>query len=113
MQKHRITIRNLDTSIEGSSESTILESLLEQSIDYPHGCVSGLCSLCKSRLIAGEVAPLDYFDSALTEEERAAGLILPCRSMPLADCVISSVQHDANMPPVRTLNGAVAALHAL
>jgi ferredoxin-NAD(P)+ reductase (naphthalene dioxygenase ferredoxin-specific) len=92
---------------------TILESLKQEGVDYPHGCATGLCSLCKSRLISGEVSHQDYYESALSKEERAAGLVLICCATPQTDCVITPVQQDANLPPVRTFDSTVIAISEL
>ncbi|HZP85765.1 MAG TPA: 2Fe-2S iron-sulfur cluster-binding protein [Burkholderiales bacterium] len=110
---HRIKIQSLAQTLDAPSDSTLLESMLDAGIDYPHGCVSGLCSLCKSRLISGAVTHLDYFASALSDEEKDAGLVLPCRALPSSDCVITPVQHDANLPPVTTHAGRVVGLTKL
>lgn len=95
------------------SGETILASLLASGVDYPHGCETGLCSLCKSRLVAGEVKHGEYFESALSDSDRKAGLFLPCTSKALSDCVIAPVQHDAFLPPVRTISSSVAEVRRL
>ena len=33
--------------------NTILESALDQGIDFPHGCRTGNCGACKSKKISG------------------------------------------------------------
>lgn len=80
--------------------ATILEALLGQGVEYSHGCTTGFCGLCKSHLLSGQVEHLDYMDSALSDEERRGGLILPCCAIPTANCVIEPAVSDVPLPPV-------------
>jgi CDP-4-dehydro-6-deoxyglucose reductase/ferredoxin-NAD(P)+ reductase (naphthalene dioxygenase ferredoxin-specific) len=95
------------------SGETILEALLRNGIDYPHGCTSGVCGMCKSRLISGEVELAQYYSSVLTDEEREAGLTLPCCATPLSDCTISPVQADALLPPVTSMPARISRIEGL
>ena len=70
----RVTLRQHDQAIPVEMGETILQAALAQGIAYPHGCQSGNCGACKSRLLAGEVDLMPYSDYALTSEERANGL---------------------------------------
>lgn len=67
---------------------TILQAALDAGIAYPHGCRSGRCGSCKSSLIGGRVELGKHSPFALGEEERALGLILACRAMPLEDVIV-------------------------
>lgn len=64
---------------------TILEAALAAGIDYPHGCRSGRCGSCKSRIVSGKVELLEHSRFALSDEEKAQGLILACRAIPTTD----------------------------
>ena len=55
----RVDIRQAGRTIDVPAGRTILERALEEGIAYPHGCRSGRCGSCKSRLLSGEV---DLFD---------------------------------------------------
>ena len=68
---------------------TILAAALRQGVAYPHGCQSGSCGACKSRLIGGEVKMSPYAQFALSEAERGQGLILACRSVPREDAAVA------------------------
>ena len=87
--KYKIIIQNKQKSIDVSMGHTILESALNQEIDFPHGCKSGNCGACKSILHSGNVEMSPYSEYALTHEEKHRGLILACRSVPWSDCKIS------------------------
>lgn len=67
---------------------TLLAAAIASGVDYPHGCRSGRCGSCKSRLACGSVTMLAHTRSSLTEEEKAAGLILACRAVPPSDVTV-------------------------
>lgn len=78
---------------------TILEAALAAGIAYPHGCRSGRCGACKSRLLAGEVDMLPHTRFALTAEEKAEGFILACRAQLLTSIEVTWLgmeNQDAN-----------------
>jgi ferredoxin-NAD(P)+ reductase (naphthalene dioxygenase ferredoxin-specific) len=89
-----ITIRQHGGPIAIEPGETILEAALAQGVPYPHGCRSGNCGACKSVLEAGEVDLAPYSDYALTEEERAQGLILACRATPWSDAAVAWLETD-------------------
>ena len=74
--------------------NTILESALDQGIDFPHGCRTGNCGACKSKKISGEIEMSPFSEFALDEEEEKQGLILACRSVPWSDCEIEILNED-------------------
>lgn len=102
--EHRLSVYGSDVKAVARPRATILETLLEQGVEYPHGCTTGFCGLCKSHLLSGQVEHLDYMDSALSKEERRVGLILPCCAIPASDCVIEPAVSDVPLPPVVSLD---------
>jgi ferredoxin-NAD(P)+ reductase (naphthalene dioxygenase ferredoxin-specific) len=91
---HTLSIRQHFRPIAGESGATILEAALAAGVAYPHGCRSGNCGGCKSRLHAGEVELGPYSEYALSEAERGEGLILACRAMPWSDVTVSWLESD-------------------
>jgi naphthalene 1,2-dioxygenase ferredoxin reductase component len=89
-----VHIRQHPDPIAVEPGSTVLESALAQGVPYPHGCRSGNCGACKSRLEAGEVELSPYSPYALSDAERAQGLILACRAVPWSDAVVSWLEVD-------------------
>src|SRR5215470_14425879 len=89
-----ITIRQHGGRIGVERRQTILEAALAQGVPYPHGCRSGNCGACKSMLESGEIDLAPYSDYALTDEERAQGLILACRATPWSDGAVSWLEAD-------------------
>ena len=67
------------------SGATILETALDQDIDLPYSCQSGLCTACRGKLISGKVK-MDE-DEGLSDAEREEGYVLTCVGHPLTDDV--------------------------
>jgi naphthalene 1,2-dioxygenase ferredoxin reductase component len=109
-----VTVRQHDAPVAVREGETILEAALQQGVPYPHGCRSGNCGACKSRLESGEIELAAYSEFALSEEERAQGLILACRAMPWSDAVVSWLDSDeVVLHPERRLTCRVVGLDAL
>ncbi|GAB4819380.1 hypothetical protein N2152v2_006426 [Parachlorella kessleri] len=74
----------------------MLDAAIDQGVELPYTCKSGICGSCVVRLTEGEV---DYSDIAdisftLTEDEVAKGMILTCMSRPVSDKVVCETQSD-------------------
>ena len=80
---HEVTIilEGEEFKVTVPEEMTILEAALEQDIDMPFSCQSGVCSACRGKLLEGEVDMEE--DDGLSEEELEEGYILNCVSKPL------------------------------
>ncbi len=79
--------REVEVTVDGQSFTfevppgqTILESGLDNDINMPYSCQSGLCTACRGRLISGKVDMIE--DAGLSEGEIAEGFILCCSSKP-------------------------------
>ncbi len=116
MAKAKVEIRQARTSIDVADDQTILDAALSHGVPYPHGCRSGRCGSCKSRLIEGKVELLPHSRFALTPEERADGLILACRAVPISPVAavawLGSDDDDA-LEPSRQIDGVVVSVKAL
>ena len=110
-----VHIRPVNRSIYVEAGSTILDAALVHGIDYPHGCRSGNCGACKSRLHSGDdVEHSPYSPFALSAYEYADGLILACRAVPWSDCEVSWCELDENLiHPVRFMECEVASITRL
>lgn len=109
----RVWISGSEQAVLVSRPSTILEALQEQGIDYPHGCTTGFCGMCKSRLISGKVEHSNYYGTTLSEEELSANLILPCCAKPLTDCVIAPVVALDDLPAAESFSAEIRKLSML
>ncbi|MBV8186543.1 MAG: 2Fe-2S iron-sulfur cluster binding domain-containing protein [Alphaproteobacteria bacterium] len=90
----KVRIAQADRTIEVPTGATILATALDAGIAYPFGCQSGNCGACKSHLVKGEVALDGYSEFALSDEEKARGLILACRAVPWDDCEVAWLEED-------------------
>lgn len=109
-----VNIRQARTSIDVQCGQTILEAALDAGIPYPHGCKSGRCGSCKSRLIEGAVELLNHSRFALTDEEKVDGLILACRALAQTDVAVAWLGcDDADVQRPRSLDGIVSHLDNL
>lgn len=66
-------------------DESILEKGLDEGLNLPFSCQSGLCTSCRGRCLSGKVK-MDESDG-LTEAELEDGFVLPCVSHPLTDDV--------------------------
>ncbi|KGD90178.1 oxidoreductase [Achromobacter sp. RTa] len=110
-----VDIRQVRTRVPVLEGQTILEAALQNGISFPHGCRSGRCGSCKSRLVDGEVEMLSHSRFALTDEEKAGGLILACRAVPKTDIAVAWLGSDdeAAAAQARTWQGTVVSIDDL
>src|ERR1700730_104241 len=108
------SIRQHGTPVAVELGQPILEAALQHNVPYPHGCRSGNCGACKSRLESGEVELSPYSPYALSDAERADGLILAGRPVPGGDAAVSWLEvDDVVVHPQRRLVCRVADVAAL
>ena len=72
-----------------SPKSTILESGLDQNLDMPYSCQSGLCTACRGKCLSGKIK-MDEEDG-LSDEEKAQGYVLLCVGHPMTDDVVVEI----------------------
>lgn len=70
-------------------DKAILETALDQGIDLPYSCQSGLCTACRGRALSGKVK-LDE-EEGLSASERAEGYVLTCVGHPMTDDVVIEI----------------------
>ena len=70
-------------------DNTILQTALDQGIDLPYSCQSGLCTACRGKALSGKVK-LDE-EEGLSKSERAEGYVLTCVGHPLTDDVVIEI----------------------
>ena len=80
-----VTLNGETRSLTISADTSLLQAAVENNIDAPFACKSGICSTCKARLIEGEVEMIT--NHALEDYEVEAGFILSCQSYPVTDKV--------------------------
>jgi CDP-4-dehydro-6-deoxyglucose reductase/ferredoxin-NAD(P)+ reductase (naphthalene dioxygenase ferredoxin-specific) len=90
----QVTVAGWPTPIAVDPGDTVLAAALAAGVPYPHGCQSGNCGACKSRVLAGEVDLGPVSEYALSDAERAAGLVLACRAVAWEDCTIAWLEGE-------------------
>ncbi len=83
MSKVKVLMDNEVFEMEVKADSKILERAIEEDIDMPFSCQSGVCTACMGKLIEGKVE-MEVSD-ALSDEEIKNGYILCCQSYPRSD----------------------------
>ncbi|MDH4298050.1 MAG: ferredoxin--NADP reductase [Cyclobacteriaceae bacterium] len=88
---HEVTIRydGQEYKITVPPNKAILETALDQGIDLPYSCQSGLCTACRGKALSGKVR-LDE-EEGLSQSERAEGYVLTCVGHPLTDDVVIEI----------------------
>ncbi|HEV8514911.1 MAG TPA: ferredoxin--NADP reductase, partial [Cyclobacteriaceae bacterium] len=88
---HEVTVRYDGQEYKFTVEPnrTILETALDQGIDLPYSCQSGLCTACRGRALSGKVK-LDE-EEGLSQSERAEGYVLTCVGHPISDDVVIEI----------------------
>jgi len=108
-----LTLPQQGRRIAVGDSKTILQAALDAGIAYPHSCRSGRCGACKSRLVSGHVELGKHSPFALTEQDRADGLILACRAVPSDDVVVEWLDEALNTEPPAAQDAEVVAIDRL
>ena len=66
-------------------KTDILATLKSLGLPLRQACRNGVCGLCRCRMRSGEISYHHRDPYALDEEEREAGLILPCIAFAAGD----------------------------
>lgn len=91
LKEREVTIRydGQEYKILVPPNKAILETALDQGIDLPYSCQSGLCTACRGKALSGKVK-LDE-EEGLSQSERAEGYVLTCVGHPLTDDVVIEI----------------------
>jgi NAD(P)H-flavin reductase len=87
-QSSKVIILPIKIECEVESNKTILQSLLDQGIQYPHNCRVGSCTTCATKLIEGKVKELTDKAFVLNEEQLKENYILVCQSIPKSELLV-------------------------
>jgi ferredoxin len=94
-QAASVTIEPDGITARATSADTVLAALGRAGLRYRVGCRRGGCGICKVQLIVGEVRyERPIAASVLTSDERAAGICLSCRAVPITNIVIELQEGD-------------------
>ena len=86
----QVTVQPSERVYAVEADETLLAAAIREGIGLPYGCKDGACGSCKCRLLEGQVQLGPHQPKALSEEERAQGLILTCCARPQSDVVLEA-----------------------
>lgn len=69
-------------------DQTVADASYRQRINIPLDCRDGACGTCKALCESGEYDGGAYISDALSDDEAAAGFVLPCSMKPRSDLVL-------------------------
>ncbi|MDT6963320.1 benzoate 1,2-dioxygenase electron transfer component BenC [Cupriavidus sp. SZY C1] len=76
--------------VECRAGEKVLDAAFRARINLPMDCSDGVCGTCKCRAESGRYdLGDDYIEDALSDDEKASGLVLTCQMVPESDCVIA------------------------
>jgi ferredoxin len=85
----KVTVVPHGVSVQTRADESVVDGLRRGGWRSPYKCRRGGCGVCKVRLVEGRVRyPNPIAESVLGGAERAAGLCLPCRAVPVTDVVV-------------------------
>ena len=105
----KIVISPTGKSFEAEEGESILDAALRNGVSLSYGCRNAVCGACKGRLMSGEISYEDLEPAALSEAEKAAGMVLFCGAEPRSDVTIavdeiaSSQEIKVEQYPVRVV----------
>ena len=90
-----VTIEPDGITAQSTAQETMLAALGRAGLRYRVGCRRGGCGICKVQLLIGEIRyERPIAATVLSDDERAAGICLSCRAVPLTNVVIELQEGD-------------------
>lgn len=96
---YQVSIRHTDYQFTVEDGETVLKAALRQDIPLPWGCGGGVCGVCISTLVSGEVVYPDGEPLALFEEDAKAGKVLFCVGQARSDLVLDVPEMGKDWEP--------------
>ncbi len=106
------TIQPSGQTFQVPKNTTLLQTALNEGVNFPYHCTVGTCGNCRCKLVDGEVKAIMDFSYTLSEQEISEGYILACQSLLRSDVVVE-LEADANLPnhAMETFNGTIIDTH--
>ena len=80
MTHYQILIEGQSRPVVAQDGETLLDALLRNGVLFPYSCQTGNCGTCKCEHVSGEIVELEHSEAALSQAERAGGVVLACRT---------------------------------
>lgn len=102
------------TTIFAQDGDTIVEAMQRAGVPFAVSCYAGDCGDCKCEYVSGPITELPLPAPALSDVERARGIVLGCRAQIRGDVAVRGI-HDGDRVahPPRVLDCRVTALDDL
>jgi NAD(P)H-flavin reductase/ferredoxin len=94
-EDYHLLVRPDNRIIPARPGESILEAALREGIRFPYECRNGGCGHCKCKVLYGPVEQGPHQEMALSEAERAGGMVLACTAYPRSDVEIEYVPKEA------------------
>ncbi|CAJ1507467.1 benzoate 1,2-dioxygenase electron transfer component BenC [[Mycobacterium] burgundiense] len=95
-------------------DQTVADASYRQRINIPLDCRDGACGTCKALCESGRYDGGSYIEDALSEDEAAAGYVLPCSMKPQSDLVLQiATTSDIAKTQAATYSGSIVELTRL
>ncbi len=92
----RVTVLPDRVCLPAHEGETILDAVMRGGFRYPYACRRGGCTTCKVQLVSGEVVYTKRIAlQVLSDEERAGGVCLSCRAVPVGDVEMRLQEGDS------------------
>ena len=88
--EHTVRIEPHGRTLQVRADQPVLEAALAAGLNLPHSCMSGHCSSCRARLIAGEIRYPSGRPPGVTPEEEQSGQILLCQARAQSDLTVEA-----------------------
>ncbi|MCB5191020.1 CDP-6-deoxy-delta-3,4-glucoseen reductase [Methylobacillus arboreus] len=109
----QVIIKPSDRIFTVEDGDTVLDAAIDAGVNLPYGCRNGTCGACKGQVLAGDINYGEYFDSALSEDEKKTGKALFCCAQPLSNLVIECREVAGEGIPPRIMPVRVEKLEKL
>lgn len=98
MSSHQVALAFEDgvtRFITCAEDQTVADASYRARINIPLDCRDGACGTCKALCESGDYDGGTYIEDALSADEAAAGLVLPCSMRPRSDLVLQIASTSA------------------
>ena len=110
----QVTVQPSGRSFSVGAGETLLAAGIRAGVGLPYGCQDGACGSCKCKMLSGSVVHGAHQAKALSGQEEAAGLVLPCCATAHSDVVLESRQvTQEGALPIRKMPSRVLKLERL